>query len=127
MVITGANETPVKLIKNVVSKRKDIETNHEEADNIISFSRYWQSYCRQRYLCLFATDKLTVFVNFLNTFTRKGLVTKLCRGISSSKLICLPPTFEAVAENGQMAHYQAIAWRSLEEINPRDIDLTTFG
>ena len=40
MVIAGANDTPVEISKNVVSKRKDLETNHEEADNIISFSRY---------------------------------------------------------------------------------------
>lgn len=40
MVITVANDTPVEISKNVVSKRKDLKTNHEEADNRMSFSRY---------------------------------------------------------------------------------------
>ena len=35
MVIAGANDTPVEISKNVVSKRKDIETNHEEAEHHI--------------------------------------------------------------------------------------------
>ena len=35
MVIAGANDTPVEISKNVVSKRKDLETNHEEAEHHI--------------------------------------------------------------------------------------------
>ena len=40
MVITVANDTPVEISKNVVSKRKDLKTNREEADNRKSLSRY---------------------------------------------------------------------------------------
>jgi len=43
------------------------------------------------------------------------------------KLCCLPPTTEAFEENVKRAHYQAIEWRTLEDINPPKLNPELYG